>query len=297
MTDKQKAAFVLMPFSYPFRDYYENIYEPALNAADYHVSKADDIFASRPIMADIISSIQEADIILCEMSGRNPNVFYELGIAHSMQKKVILVSSVENDIPFDLRFIRVLLYETESSKWSEKLKLKITLAAQDLESDSKKDWSALFPNMELKGELTIEQAKDLIELYVDYIVAQLNIEAGRFRSQLKRYVKGRNQNAIDIFIEAKTYEVVKAARNRVARFRLAGGVGVTEFLEKESPLGGQHGVLFETIQKTKEAMRIEKLHDLTTEAIMHIWLRLVQKAQTDSVWWYREKLKQLYESK
>src|SRR5215470_16813722 len=87
-----KKAFILMPFSPPFDSYYPQIFKPALEAAGYTVSRADDIFTPQPIMLDIQQSIVEADLILCEMSGRNPNVFYELGLAHAIGKPAILIS-------------------------------------------------------------------------------------------------------------------------------------------------------------------------------------------------------------
>jgi hypothetical protein len=76
---RKRKAFVLMPFCNPFNAYYPAILRPALIAAGYDVARADDLFLPRPIMLDIQRSIEDADLILCEMSGRYPNVFYELG--------------------------------------------------------------------------------------------------------------------------------------------------------------------------------------------------------------------------
>ena len=100
-----------MPFGRRYDDYYTDIFKPALEVALYGVSRADDLFTPQPIMLDIQKSILEADLILCEMSERNPNVFYELGLAHAIGKPAILVSRKEEDIPFDLRHIRVIVYD------------------------------------------------------------------------------------------------------------------------------------------------------------------------------------------
>lgn len=59
------------------------------------------------------------------MTSRNPNVFYELGIAHALKKPVVLVSSNEEDVPFDVRHIRVIYYDVNDPFWGEKLVNKV----------------------------------------------------------------------------------------------------------------------------------------------------------------------------
>ncbi|MCK4430865.1 MAG: hypothetical protein KAW19_06135 [Candidatus Aminicenantes bacterium] len=130
MNEVNKKAFVLMPFRLPFNSYYPAIFKPALEAAGYTVTRADDLFTPRPIMLDIQKSILEADLLLCEMSDRNPNVFYELGLAHAIGKPAILISRKEDDIPFDLRHLRVILYDYTEAGWESKLRDNIKAAAQ-----------------------------------------------------------------------------------------------------------------------------------------------------------------------
>jgi len=131
-----KKAFVLMPFRQPYDFYYTAIFKPALEVASYGVSRADDLFTPRPIMLDIQKSILEADLILCEMSERNPNVFYELGLAHAIGKPAILVSRKEEDIPFDFRHIRIIVYDYSLAGWENKLRQDITAAAQAVTESS-----------------------------------------------------------------------------------------------------------------------------------------------------------------
>lgn len=133
-----KKAFVLMPFHDPLNSYYVSIYKPALEAAGYVVTRADDIYAPRPIMLDIQESILEADLILCEMSGRNPNVFYELGLAHAVGKSVILVSDKESDIPFDLRHVRAISYDLAQENWKSQLQTDVTVFAQTVAASNKR---------------------------------------------------------------------------------------------------------------------------------------------------------------
>ena len=139
MTDIEKRAFVLMPFRSPFDSYYPAIFKPALETAGYVVTRADDLFTPRPVMLDIQKSILEANLILCEMSDRNPNVFYELGLAHAVGRPAILISQEKEDIPFDLRHLRVILYDHAEAGWESKLREAIKTAAHAVE-DSDEIW-------------------------------------------------------------------------------------------------------------------------------------------------------------
>jgi len=87
-------------------------------------------------MSDIRKSIVESDLILCEMTERNPNVFYELGLAHAVGRPSILVSRKEEDIPFDLRHVRVILYEPKEAGWDKKLGEDIKKAARSVETEN-----------------------------------------------------------------------------------------------------------------------------------------------------------------
>ncbi|HYV43359.1 MAG TPA: hypothetical protein VFA20_00800 [Myxococcaceae bacterium] len=124
-----RTAFILMPFRQPFDSYYPAIFRPALEAAGFEVRRVDDLYAPRPIMLDIQEGIANSDLVLCEMTGRNPNVFYELGLAHAVGKPAVLVSSAEEDIPFDLRHVRVIQYEPRMAGWEAKLRSDIERAA------------------------------------------------------------------------------------------------------------------------------------------------------------------------
>ena len=123
-------AFVLMPFREPFNEYYPKIFRPALESAGFSVQRADDIYSTRPVMLDIQEGIVASDLVLCEMSGRNPNVFYELGLAHAIGKPAILVSTTEEDIPFDLRHVRVIHYDFKRAGWEDALRISIAAAAR-----------------------------------------------------------------------------------------------------------------------------------------------------------------------
>lgn len=120
------TCFILMPFGNWFDQYYSLIYRPAIEAVGLSPVRADEIFATAHITSDIIKALQDSSAVLAELTGRNPNVFYELGLAHAMAKPTVLLSSNMEDVPFDLRHMRVLYYDTQSPLWAEDLKGAIT---------------------------------------------------------------------------------------------------------------------------------------------------------------------------
>src|SRR5690606_37834424 len=90
------SCFVMMPFAPPLGNYYELIYEPAIKKAGLKPVRADDeIFGTGKIMDQVWAGITNAKVLVAELTSRNPNVFYELGLAHSLQKPVVLVCSNE----------------------------------------------------------------------------------------------------------------------------------------------------------------------------------------------------------
>ena len=121
------SCFVMMPFADPIGGYYKSIYEPAILKAGLKAVRADDeIFATGKIIDQVWSGITSAKVLVAELTGRNPNVFYELGLAHALNKPVVLVSSNQDDVPFDLHHIRVIYYDMRDPFWGEKLVAKVS---------------------------------------------------------------------------------------------------------------------------------------------------------------------------
>ena len=78
---------------------------------------------------------------IAELTTRNPNVFYELGIAHALQKPVVLVAANEPDVPIDLKHIRVIYYDMQDPFWGNKL---IDKLAENILSAIKNPEEAIF---------------------------------------------------------------------------------------------------------------------------------------------------------
>lgn len=88
--------------------------------------RADEIYTPTEIIKDIWAAINNAKVIIAELTTRNPNVMYELGLSHALNKPVVMISQSTDDIPFDLRSLRCILYDTTDPDWADSLRLKLT---------------------------------------------------------------------------------------------------------------------------------------------------------------------------
>jgi hypothetical protein len=126
---KQRSGkcFVIMPFAPAFDEVYETIRE-AMEGPDLSLncSRADELQGGGHIIEDILREIAEAEIVIADLTGRNPNVFYELGIVQMVKdvEKVILLSQDVDSIPFDVRVFRCIIYK-QSIQGARELKEKL----------------------------------------------------------------------------------------------------------------------------------------------------------------------------
>lgn len=117
-----ETCFVIMPFKEPLNSYYRSILIPAIKKANFKPVRGDNVYGTRSIIKDIIYQIQNSKILIADLTGKNPNVVYELGIAHCFSKPVIILVQSLEDVPFDLQHLRILKYDTTQVKWNVKLK-------------------------------------------------------------------------------------------------------------------------------------------------------------------------------
>jgi hypothetical protein len=106
-------CFIVMPFGVESLGIvYEDFVKPTLaDRCKLRPERGDDMFGSNVVMDDIRKSIRRAQLIIADLTGRNANVFYEVGIAHALNKQVLLMTQSIDDVPFDLRHLRALVYE------------------------------------------------------------------------------------------------------------------------------------------------------------------------------------------
>lgn len=140
---QQPLCFVIMPFHDPFNEYYAEIILPSGEKAGFMVQRADDIMGPGVFMQDIANRMKDASVIVAELTGRNPNVFYELGLAHAWGKPVIMLTQKKEDIPSDLLALKWISYSTISPTWAEKLTNDIVNALNAVKKGDRK--ALLFP--------------------------------------------------------------------------------------------------------------------------------------------------------
>ena len=118
----RNSCFVVMPFNPLFLSEYENIIQPALTELNIECIRGDEIYSKQRIMDDIWSSIRSCRFVLAELTGKNPNVLYEIELAHAIGKPVIVITRNGDDVPFDLKDLRYLFYDVNDPFWGENLK-------------------------------------------------------------------------------------------------------------------------------------------------------------------------------
>ena len=99
----------MMPFDAPMRPVYDTI-KAAAEATGFKCRRADDIWDDSTVIQDVFSLIFQSYIVVCDFTGKNANVFYEAGIAHTLGKHVIPITQNAEHIPFDLRHHRYAQY-------------------------------------------------------------------------------------------------------------------------------------------------------------------------------------------
>ncbi|WP_422104717.1 hypothetical protein [Winogradskyella sp.] len=107
---KTNSCFVLMPFTLKWSDRIWKHLQRIMKENGFSCNRADNLYGA-DVLKDIWKAIRESEIIIADTTSKNPNVFYEIGIAHALGKKVVLITQNIDDIPFDFRRFRHIHYE------------------------------------------------------------------------------------------------------------------------------------------------------------------------------------------
>lgn len=118
-------AFVLMPFDPDYDAVFQQLIRPPLEEAGFEVTRADLSINQQQILKDIVNGLAAADLVVVDVSGLNGNVMYELGLAHAMGRRTVMITRDIGELPFDLRSYRANGYSTE---FTEAPKLRERLA-------------------------------------------------------------------------------------------------------------------------------------------------------------------------
>jgi len=110
-----------MPFAPEFNSVYRKGVKAAASAADVDCRRVDEQIFSEGILDRVYAEIARADLIIADMTGCNPNVFYEVGYAHALNKPVILITRDAGDIPFDLKQMQHIVYGQDIARLRHQL--------------------------------------------------------------------------------------------------------------------------------------------------------------------------------
>ncbi len=117
--ESEARIFVAIPSGNTFEAIYAELIKKPLARLGFQVDRAADLSTANDIMRDIIRGIEDADVVLADLTDRNPNVFYEIGLAHARGRPVIMLTQDLEDIPFDLRQYRTIKYDTQFHRVGE----------------------------------------------------------------------------------------------------------------------------------------------------------------------------------
>lgn len=115
---EKNRCFFLMPFNNEFDLIYGTI-KKALNDAEFICNRADEILGSTPIISKILNEIMKSQYIIVDLTNSNPNVYYELGIAHSIKeaRNVLLIKQKNYKVPFDISHLTYTEYDPHNLKY------------------------------------------------------------------------------------------------------------------------------------------------------------------------------------
>ena len=110
---EKPTAFSIMKFERDFDELYQNVITPICEEYGYKSLRADECYTSSAIIQDIVKEISSASLIIADITMDNPNVFYELGYAHALNKPTILLADTNkrDRLPFDISGYRTIFYE------------------------------------------------------------------------------------------------------------------------------------------------------------------------------------------
>lgn len=233
---EKKKVFVIMPFQDQFFEVYEMLKMQFADSFDF--SNAGDEGNQQNILKDIVQPIYEADVIIADLTGLNPNVMYELGLAHSFNKKTIMITQdALSTLPFDLKQYRAKDYSTHFKKFAELIEyLQINLnGAVDnsvIYGNPVKDFldsAGVKDNPWFSGKEVVEFGDESDKGFVDFLA---DIEADT--NELAAIINEMNceMQQMNDGVSRSTSEIERANKN--------GGTGTAAFIRKETKKAAKH---------------------------------------------------------
>jgi chaperonin GroEL len=134
-----RLCFALMPFGNPFDSYYIKIIRPAAEEAGLATLRSDEIRGRQAIIKDIWERIWAARVVIADVTGRNANVNYELGICDALGVPTIIIAAKIEDAPFDYKHRRIIIYNRDDPGWDDKLRTDLAETIRTVLTETKSE--------------------------------------------------------------------------------------------------------------------------------------------------------------
>lgn len=248
-------VFVIMPFQEEFFEMYEMLKMEF--SENYEFTNAGDEGNQQNILRDIIEPIYKADVVIADLTGLNPNVMYELGIAHTFNKKTIVITKDDlSKLPFDLKQYRAKDYSTHFKKFAElidylKINMDGAIKGSVSYSNPVKDFMTIagLENNNQFQESVMELEDDTDKGFLDFL-AEIEENANSLSGDIDNL-----SSEIEIMSEG-----ISKSAAEIERVNQAGGSSVASFVRKESKKAAKYINEFATKLRTHN-QTIETLWD------------------------------------
>ncbi len=221
----KSKVFMIMPFQEVFFEVYEMLKEKFCDKFEFSHA-GDDVATQQNILKDIVQRIYDADVIIADLTDLNSNVFYELGVAHTLNKKVISITQNISQLPFDIKSYRATEYSVHFKQFNNLIREldKYLSGAVDDTVAFGNPVSDFLSTIELASALKPNASgyDDIGENgFIDYM-ADIEEKVGIFSETLE-------QMTIDL--ESMTSDITQGT-SEIERVQRTGGSGTASFTRK-----------------------------------------------------------------
>jgi hypothetical protein len=197
-----KTCFVLMPFNSEMEEVFEYLISPAITKSGLNAVRADNINRPGSIIEQIRTSIRQSKLLIADVTAKNPNVMYEIGLAQAMGKPVIFISEGTENIPFDIRHLRVINYSTSVTGLNKAQKELIKSINETLKDSKLNEAERLLENGQVRASMAI--AGIALEQILNNFISSFNSDAKFYSfNEILKFLVSENAITKDWFDKIK----------------------------------------------------------------------------------------------
>jgi tetratricopeptide (TPR) repeat protein len=198
VNESAPSCLVLMPFNAD-RELKREI-EAAIRDADFVALRIEDLSVGGLLLSPVSQALNNARCVVADLTGRNPNVFYELGLAHAMGKPTVLITESMDDVPFDLRHMRIINYDRKDK--SARLRRRIADALREMGKRDSVQWQPSLldtPGLSVSREESARTAEVLIQqAEAAYKSGSIEMAVRLLKEGADAYQAAGNDNALAV---------------------------------------------------------------------------------------------------